>query len=422
MQARSEDRKRRALPAGFGPIWVTVAIDLIGFGIVLPILPRYAEDLHVSATTIGLIVGAFSLAQLVCAPILGRLSDRIGRKPILLLSLAGTAVGSLLTGLAGSVWLLALGRVVDGASGASVSVAQAAVSDVAEPKDRARLLGLLGAAFGLGFVIGPALGSLAALGGKRLPFFVAAGLAAANAIVAIRRLPETRHHHDDAGAAADETAARPGRRFRVGALPGGVPSLIGVIFVALVAFSGFEGTFALLLDHRFGLSLSGTGVVFTAIGVALVIVQGGAVHGVVARLGEIGTVRLGLAANAVGLLLVAADGRWWTLAPGLLMLVIGQGLLAPAAAAAVANRVPRQRRGEVLGFQQSAGSLARFLGPAIAGALFQHAGVPSPYLAGAALAVLAFLFVQQGIGRSPVPTPTPASGTPPAPAQDQPAV
>jgi DHA1 family tetracycline resistance protein-like MFS transporter len=398
VQARSDARKRRALPAGFGPIWVTVAIDLVGFGIVLPILPRYAEDLHVSASTIGLIVGSFSLAQLVCAPLLGRLSDRIGRKPVLLLSLAGTAVGSLLTGLAGSVWLLALGRVVDGASGASVSVAQASVTDVAEPAERARLLGLLGAAFGFGFVVGPALGSLAALGGKRLPFFVAAGLAGVNAVVAIRRLPETRPagSRETPGPIAEQTAAdAPAhRRLWVDALPSGVPALIAVMFVALVAFSGFEGTFALLLDSRFGLSLSGTGVVFTVIGVALVIVQGGAIHAVVVRIGEVGTVRAGLAANAAGLLLVAADGRWWTLAPGLALLVIGQGLLSPAAAAAVANRVPSHRRGEVLGFQQSAGSLARFIGPAAAGVLFQHAGVPSPYLAGAALALLALLLVR----------------------------
>ena len=184
-------RERTPLPPGFGAIWTTVAIDLIGFGIVLPILPRYAEDLSASPGVIGLVVASFSLAQMVGSPLIGRLSDRIGRKPVLILSLAGTAVGSLITGLAGTVWILLLGRIVDGLSGASVSVAQASVADVASPEERPRLLGLLGAAFGVGFVVGPAIGALAAFGGPHIPFFVASAIAGTNAIVALRRLPET---------------------------------------------------------------------------------------------------------------------------------------------------------------------------------------------------------------------------------------
>ena len=162
------------LPPGFGAIWTTVAVDLIGFGIVFPILPRYAEDLDITPAVIGLVVASFSLAQLIAAPVMGRLSDRYGRKPVLIVSLCGTAVGSVITGVAGSVWLLLLGRLVDGASGASVSVAQAAVADVAAPEERPRLFGLLGAAFGVGFVLGPAIAAFAALGGPHIPFFIAA--------------------------------------------------------------------------------------------------------------------------------------------------------------------------------------------------------------------------------------------------------
>ena len=185
-------RGRKPLPAGFWALWSTVALDLIGFGIVVPILGQYAERFGASGFTVGVLFAAYSLAQLICAPLLGRLSDRIGRKPVIVIALIGTAAGSFLTGAATTLWLLFAGRVVDGASGGSLSVAQAAVTDMATPQERPRMLGLLGAAFGVGFVLGPAIGGLAALGGPHVPFYVAGTLAAINAVVATVRLPETR--------------------------------------------------------------------------------------------------------------------------------------------------------------------------------------------------------------------------------------
>ena len=154
-----------------------MAIDLVGFGIVLPILPQYAHRFGATATTTGLLVASYSLAQFALAPVWGRLSDRVGRKPVLIIALFGTAIGSLLTGLAGAIPLLFVGRLIDGGSGGSVSVAQAAVADVAAPRDRARLMGLLGAAFGVGFVAGPAIVAVGALVGPRVPFYVAAAIA-----------------------------------------------------------------------------------------------------------------------------------------------------------------------------------------------------------------------------------------------------
>jgi len=368
-----------------------VAIDLVGFGIVLPILPRYARDLSISPTTIGLIVGSFSLAQMVCAPIMGRLSDRFGRKPVLIFSLCGTAVGSLLTGLAGPVWLLFLGRVVDGSSGASVSVAQAAVADVADPADRPRLLGLLGAAFGVGFVLGPAIGSLAALGGPHIPFFVAAVIAAVNALVALRRLPET-HSRRNSSRDAGAIASSPRLGF-LGVVPATAVRLIVVAFVALYAFSGFESTFSELIEDRFHYSIASTGAIFTVIGLALVFVQAGLIHPAQAKLGTSGTVRFGLICNAGGLVLLAVDGGWASVAPALVLLVLGQGLVSPTLASWVAGEVPAHERGRLLGFQQSAGSFSRFVGPFAAGALYQHAGIPSPYLVGAAVVVGALVLV-----------------------------
>jgi multidrug resistance protein len=397
-RARDASRTRRPLPPGFGVIWTTVALDLVGFGILFPVLARYARDAGASPATAGLLVASFSLAQLVFSPLTGRLSDRVGRKPVIIMSLVGTAVGSLLTGLAGSLWLLFLGRILDGASGASVSVAQAAVTDVAPPEERARLLGLLGAAFGVGFALGPAIGGVAALVDHRLPFFIAAGIAAVNALVAVRRLPETRPvvvdgarvvGADDPG---DEDVDDDTRR-GASASRAAVRRLMLVTFVSLVAFSGFEATFSLLAEARFHLSESSTYGVFFLVGIGLVLVQGGAIHTVVAKWGEARTLRFGLLCNGVGLSLVAVDGGWTLLSLSLVLLIVGQGVVAPTLASLVAARVPSRRRGEALGIQQSAGGLARVAGPVLAGLLFEHAGIPAPYVVGAALVAISVAFV-----------------------------
>jgi DHA1 family tetracycline resistance protein-like MFS transporter len=390
-------RSRDPLPPGFGAIWATVAIDLIGFGVVFPILPVYARRFHASSATATGLVAAFAAASFVFSPIWGRISDRIGRKPVLLLSLVGTCAGSLLTGLAGGIALLYVGRVVDGISGASVSVAQAAVSDVAPPEQRARLFGLLGAAFGIGFVAGPAIGALAALGGPRVPFFVAAGLAGVNAVVAIRRLPET--HRADS-----PPAVRSGNPLAALARGRGVGSLIAVAFGALVAFSAFEATFALFGQRRLGLNVGSSAAVFAVIGLAIVVVQGGLVHGIVTRLGELGTLRAGLVLDAVGLLGLAFVRSWLGLAPALLALTVGQGLVQTTMSSALAGRADPARRGEVLGAQQSAGGLARVIGPLLGGVLFQRIGPGSPYIAGAAVTAVVLLFLQAATRtRQPAP-------------------
>jgi len=452
VRVRSEGKsERKPLPKGFGALWTTVAIDLVGFGIVLPLLPRYAEDFGATPTTIGLLVASFSLAQLVLAPIMGRLSDRFGRKPVLIVSLLGTAVGSLVTGLAGSVALLFVGRIVDGASGASVSVAQAAAADLADPKDRPRLMGLLGAAFGVGFVAGPVIGGLGALVDPRLPFFLAAAIAFTNAIVAIVRLPETNPsivaaaagppasvatddavrvaglpsldgpglaepaHLDLAEHAATSTAA--GGTANGGTADGPSSSaiteirrLIVTAFVGVVAFAGFEATFSLLLERRFGVSAAATAGVFAAVGVMLVAVQGGLVGPINARLGESRTLRSGLLLNACGLALLAADLGWAGLAAALVLLSVGQGMLTPTLSSAVSGRAAGQR-GRWLGWQQSAGAGARVVGPILAGALFEHVGVGAPYVLGAVLALLAMALVPTAATPTPIPiTTTTGSG------------
>ncbi len=387
----SERTARAPLPPGFSVIWTTVAIDLVGFGIVLPILPLYAEDLGARATMVGLLVASFSLAQMVCAPLLGRLSDRIGRKPVLIISLLGTAVGSLVTGLAGSVAVLFVGRIIDGASGASVSVAQAAATDLAEPRDRPRVLGLLGAAFGIGFVVGPMIGALASLGGAHVPFFVAAAIALVNAAVAVKRLPETHPAHA-VPAVAPEPAPTEGAPALPPSMRQAIVRVIVVSFVGVAAFSGFEATFALLGQDRFGLESASIGIVFAGIGVALAIVQGALVGPVSQRLGETAVLRGALVLNVVGLGLLAIGGGWLGLVAALGLLVVGQGLLTPNLSTAVADRAG-DARGSWLGWQQSAGAGARVVGPLMAGALFEHVGVGAPYALAAGLTVVALALV-----------------------------
>ena len=363
-----------------------MALDLVGWGIVLPILPIYAERYTGNATVIGLLVASFSLMQLVFAPILGRLSDRYGRKPVIICSLLGTAVGSLLMGVAGSMWLLFAGRIIDGASGSSISVAQAAVVDVAPPDQRARLLGLLSAAFGVGFVAGPALGGLASLLGEKAPFLIAAAIAGINALVAIRRLPETRRFGETDDASRDRSGTE---AHRSGTEKGGLRRLVLLNLVWLSAFSAFEGTFSLLGDHRFGLTEATIAAVFVGIGVLHVGVQTRLVHPAVASRGEKRALRSGLVSLAAGLALVAVAHSWFLLVPALALVTLGSGLATPTLAAMIAERGGSERRGSTLGVAQSAGALARVVGPIYGGVLFEHVGVGAPYAVGAVVVVLA---------------------------------
>lgn len=380
-------RNRTPLPRGFGTIWSTVAIDLIGFGIVVPILGRYAERFGASGFEVGLLFASFSLAQLIFAPVLGRLSDRIGRKPVILVSLVGTAVGSFVTGAAGSLWMLFVGRIIDGASGASVAVAQGAVTDVAAEKDRPRLLGFLGAAFGVGFVIGPALGGLASLGGVHVPFFVAGSLALVNAAVAWFRLPETRPAPNRRQGESDEVVNRDDGVVRH---PVRLWGLAFVGLMAIIAFSGFEATFSLLAGNRFDLTEAGIAAIFVGVGIVLVTVQATLIQPVVSVLGIGGSMRFGLTANVLGLAVLWRAETWLLLIVSLVLLTVGQGLVSPNLSALVASKVHQDRRGEALGFQQSANALGRVLGPACAGVLYDRVSIGAPYLVGAVLCAIAF--------------------------------
>ncbi|MFZ4811683.1 MAG: MFS transporter [Ilumatobacteraceae bacterium] len=367
---------RQPFPPGYFTLWTTVALDLVGFGIVVPILGRYAERYGANGFQVGLLFASYSLAQLICAPLLGRLSDRVGRKPVIVFALIGTAVGSFITGAAGSLAILFLGRIIDGASGGSLSVAQAAVTDMATPEQRPRLVGLLGAAFGVGFVLGPAIGGLSALGGPHVPFYVAGVIASINAVAAMIRLPETRVVDQQPIAPTASPRSLDLRR------------LAFVGFVSTLAFTAFESTFSLLGSARFDLTEGSTAALFLIVGIVLVAMQGGAYGRLAERWGVGIVLRNGLGVLVVGLLVLAAATNWGLLIGSLLLLAIGQGCTSPAITTLVAERAPADQRGQALGFQQSAYAVARVIGPPVAGLLFDQVGIASPSVMGALLCAL----------------------------------
>lgn len=370
-------------PKGFWSVWSTVAIDLIGFGILIPLLPLYAKTYGASPAAIGLLFATYSAAQMVVSPVWGRLSDRIGRRPVLLVTIAGSAVGSLLTGMAAALPLLFVGRLIDGASGASIAVARATVADVASDADRPRLMGLLGAAFGLGFVIGPAIGGLAVFGGPAVPFFIAAGLSTLNLVATWFRVPETRP--------SSSPGYEGGRRRRTdrASRPGGVPSAAGLrlsvlTLVVITGFSAFETTFALLGDRRLGLTESTVAWVFAGVGLLLVVVQGGLVGRLVIRYGERLVIAAGLGLMIAGFGVMAYVDSWARLILALALLASGQGLTTPTISSAIAAAEPQETTGGALGRQQSASGLGRLLGPLMGGVLF-GISIPLTYLSAGGL-------------------------------------
>ena len=271
-------------------------IDLLGFGLILPLLPFYAES---SGRMTGLLLASYSLMQFIGAPVLGRLSDRYGRRPILLISQLGTFVGFMILGFANALWMLFLSRIVDGISGANISTAQAYIADVSDEKNRAKNFGLIGAAFGLGFIIGPAVGGFLSRFGYHVPAFFAAGLSLLTITLTYSCCTEPER----------KSSAR--REFSVKALKRAfahptVGILLAMVFTFGLAFAMFQTSFALFASARFGFDVQQTALVLTYVGVLSVVMQLVVVKRVVKRLGENRSIVVTLSALALGLVLMAA--------------------------------------------------------------------------------------------------------------------
>ena len=362
-----------------GIVFTTVVIDLVGFGMVLPILPLWAETFDASPTQIGLLTASYAIAQLLFAPVWGRLSDRYGRRPVILASLAGSAVAALLIGVAGTLVLLFVARILQGVAGASYAAAQAYVADVTTRRERARGMGLIGAAFGLGFILGPAFGAAFSAVDERLPFFVAAGLAALNLGIAYRRLPESlRPGAQRAPAPRLEVIRRALASRELG-------PLVWLSFTATFAFVAMESTFALFSERRFDYGAAEIAALFVFIGVMAALAQGLLVGRLAERFGEVRVMIAGLAGTAAGLLIVAVSESLWALLPGLAVLAVASGLVFSATTALISLAAHDAEQGSVLGLTAGVGGAARIAGPVAATLLFQHAGIAAPLILGAAL-------------------------------------
>lgn len=364
-----------------GALFVTVVIDLIGFGIVLPLLPGYAAAFAVSATAIGVIVGSFSLMQFLFAPWWGRLSDRVGRRPVLLIGLAGSALSYLLFAFAGSYWTLLLSRVLAGGMGATVNVAQAYLADVSPVERRARAMGLLGAAFGLGFVLGPAIAGLTIHWGHRAPGLVAAGISLASFCLAWIRLPETRVHRP-----ADSVAAADWRRL---AAP------YTVMFLLVLAFTVMHVVFPLHAVRGMGYDQRTTSYFFVILGLVSALIQGVLIGKLAHHIREPTLMITGAGMLGVGLVLIplshsAAIPNQLHLAfllGALVIVSIGTGLAMPSLTGFVSRITPAFRQGAALGTLQSVASVSRIVGPPATGFLAEVAGDRTTYLVGAGIAL-----------------------------------
>ena len=382
------------MPTGFWVLWSAVVIDMIGFGIAIPVLGPYAKSLGANGVFIGAVGSAFSLMQFVMARPLGKLSDRVGRKPVLVMSMLGTAAASVFTGLANALWVLLLARALDGASGATIGVAQASVADMAPPRRRAALMGMMGAAFGIGFTVGPALGALLTwAGGRRAPFFGAAVIAFVNAVATWIRVPETKGMAlaEAAEAQANGAAVGLARRWN----ENGLRELLVIVFLTFFAFAGFEQLVTVFMGERLGFGQRGAGIVFTFVGLTLMFVQGLLVGRAVGRFGELPVLTFGLLSVGSGFIVLALTHNWWMLVPQVLLTAFGQGLAAPSLSSTISSRIDPTTRGELMGVQQSFGSLARVIGPLAAGLLYDHVDIAAPFVLGAGLyGVAAFLVVR----------------------------
>jgi MFS transporter, DHA1 family, tetracycline resistance protein len=376
-----------------GIVFTTVVIDLVGFGIVLPILPLWAERFGASPVQIGLITASYAVMQLIFAPVWGHLSDRYGRRPVILVTLAGSVVASLMIGLAGTLAILFVARALQGVAGASYAAAQAYVADVTTAQDRARGMGMIGAAFGLGFILGPAIGALFSSVDERLPFLVAAALSAANLLLAWRRLPESRRP-----GAQDAPAPRLDVMRRALSSRDLAP-LVWLSFIATLAFVGMESTFALFGEARFDYDPTQVGLLFVYIGALAALSQGWLVGRLVARSGEPRVMLAGLVGTAAGLLLVAVSHDLWVLLIGLAVLSVASGLVFSATTALISLSAGERSQGGVLGLTAAIGSGARIVGPVAATFLFQHAGIAVPLVAGAALFALCAAGAVRAVGR-----------------------
>ncbi len=391
----TEPQAPKTSKATLGIVFLTVFLDLLGFGLIIPVQSYYAESFGARPALITLIGASYSAMQFIFMPFWGRLSDRIGRRPVVLISVAISALGFLLFGLADQLWILFAARMLAGFGNANIGAAQAIIADSTGPQDRAKGMGMIGMAFGLGFIIGPAVGGVLGQFGLAVPAFTAAGLAAVNWVSAYRLLPETRKLGEP-GTYAQRGEAR-GRVL-------GLPQIKRLMVISLVITTGFalmEQVLALFVEHYWvpealvpATAAAGhkraamlTTWVLLSVGLSMAVVQGGLIGRLARRYGEVRLVQVGSAMIIVGLILhpLAGEMRSFSmLVVNAVLLAVGSGMTTPSITGLLSRVAGADQQGTALGLGQSASALGRVLGPAAAGVLFEH-GARWPFWTGAGL-------------------------------------
>lgn len=389
-------------------VFLTVFLDLVGFGIIIPIQPFYAERLGASPSTVTLLGASFSLMQFLFGSFWGRLSDRIGRRPVMLLSIACASIGYLIFGLADSLAVLFLARMLAGFGSANIGAAQAIIADSTPPESRAKGMGIIGAAFGLGFILGPALGGFFGQVALSLPAFVAAGLGLFNFIFALINLPETCPQRVE-GSQKDFEGHRPGfswAALKHAARHPNVPQLFLVYLLYISAFSMMEQVLGLFIEAvwhplspgvdsalRAKQSAAETAYVLIMVGVTATVVQGGLIGKLAKKFGERRLLITGIAVVGSALALVPLIGQMGTyrfMLGWAVFSAIGSGLTNPSLSSLLSQSVDPDEQGGVLGMGQSLAALGRVIGPSLAGVLFER-GIALPFWIGSGIVFLALI-------------------------------
>jgi DHA1 family tetracycline resistance protein-like MFS transporter len=405
-QAFQAAPRRRALLT----VFLTILLDLIGFGMILPLLTFYAQEFHATPLQIGLLFSSYSLTQLLFAPLLGRLSDRVGRRPVLLASIAGSVLSYAIFAAAPSYAVLLLARSLSGVAAANYAIAQAYMADVSPPAERSKAMGLVGAAFGLGFVLGPALSgilaematvsdTLARLGPRLVPV-AAASLSAINLSMALFSLPESLSPELRRDATARKGSWLGVTELREVWRDSPLRGLMVLFFLVMFCFSMMETTLALFCQARFGFGHRETSWLFVFVGVVLVIVQGGLLGRLVRRFGERRLILSGIVLMALGLALLPLTPafpaglplvwtRLWLVLASLFLLAVGQGVHNPSTTGLLSRLAGQESQGSTIGLSRSFGALARILGPSAGTWIFGFAGAGWPFWTAGGLMLVA---------------------------------
>ncbi len=377
-------------------IFLIIFINMLGFGIILPLLPYYVESLGAGPITIGLLAGAYSLFQLLSAPILGELSDKFGRRPILLFSIGGTALSFGLLGFANSIPLLFLSRIIDGASGGNISTAQAYVADITSKRNRTQGMGMMMAAFGLGFILGPATGGLLSVYGYGVPALVAGAVALGATILTYFFLPESvKAPTSILSVARKRKKIFSLRDFYDALTHPEIGLFLSISFMMMFAFSLMQGTFALFSEHSLHLTAKDNGYIFAYLGLVGVVMQMFFLKRMLQWISERKAIMISIVSMAVALGLIAFSTNVQLLFFAVTLLAFGNSVSGPVLAGLISKKTPDDEQGNIAGMNQSVGSVARLIGPIAGTFIYSQIGLRAPYvIATAILGLTALLSVK----------------------------